>query len=72
MQDKVLQESQQTEESTALRGPLKLNIEERRFERECNTITLGSLKGLNDVTETPKGGKRKKQKKTRSYERHCA
>lgn len=63
MQDKVLQENQQTEESTALRGPLKLYIEERRFERECNMITLGSLKGLNDVTKTPKGKKKKKERK---------
>ena len=70
--DKVLQDSQQTEESTAPRGSLKLYIEERQFERECNMITLGSRKGLNNVTKTPKGEKKKKKKKTRSYERHFA
>ena len=69
--DKVLQDSQQTEESRAPRGSLKLYIEERQFERECNMITLGSRKGLNNVTKTPKG-KKKKKKKTRSYERHFA
>lgn len=62
MQDKVLQESQQTEESTASRSSLKLYIEEWRFERECNMITLRSLKGLNDVTKTPKGKKKKERK----------
>ena len=60
--DNVLQDSQQTEESTAPRGSLKLYIEERQFERECNMITLGSRKGLNNVTKTPKGKKKKKRK----------
>ena len=61
--DKVLQDSQQTEESTAPRGSLKLYIEERQFERECNMITLGSRKGLNNLTKTPNRKKKKKKRK---------